>query len=113
MTAPPIPLANETKISLAQAAKLFGESLDATPPHPSCIGRWTITGYKGLRLESVRLGKRRMTTAEAVLRFIAAMQEMDEAGFARSSPVDKPAPAKRSRRRDHAAAEVRAARLMA
>lgn len=42
--------------------------------------RWALTGVNGVILESVKVAGRRLTTAAAVRRFVAATQESHAAG---------------------------------
>jgi Protein of unknown function (DUF1580). len=39
-------------------------------PHVATVWRWAETGVKGIRLETVQVGGRRFTSAEAIRRFI-------------------------------------------
>lgn len=52
-------------LTLAQAAKLI-------PGRPSIptVARWIYRGYKGVRLESWRSGRKRVTSVEAINRFL-------------------------------------------
>lgn len=59
-----------TPIPLNAAAKLVNP---ARPPHPSTLHRWANAGVRGIRLQVTRLGGTRYTSAEAVQRFIAAL----------------------------------------
>lgn len=60
-----IVLATESLLSLSQAAN----SLPGKP-HKNTIVRWSLNGVKGVRLETIMLGGRRMTSREALQRFI-------------------------------------------
>jgi hypothetical protein len=42
-------------------------------PHTATRWRWALHGVKGIRLESIRCGAVRYTSAEAVARFLAAL----------------------------------------
>ncbi len=57
----------ERLVSLAQAAAMFPNR-----PSISALYRWTSTGFRGIRLEWVQSGNKRVTSREAVARFIAA-----------------------------------------
>ncbi len=63
-----IDLSNEEPISLAQAAKVLGRS------HPT-IYRYSTSGVRGIQLETVRLGKQRLTCMAAIQRFLDALSE--------------------------------------
>ena len=53
-------------ISFAAAAK----TLPGKPVDPRTIWRWAKHGVKGVRLESVKVGRHRYTTDGAVVEFI-------------------------------------------
>jgi hypothetical protein len=55
---------------VVRAAKDVGISISA-----KTAIRWCLAGVRGVRLESVKVGGRRMTTRGALQRFIAATQE--------------------------------------
>lgn len=56
-------------MSLSEAATYL-RGLTGKKPHISTIWRWCLKGCKGVRLESVCLGGRRMVSAAAIDRFI-------------------------------------------
>ena len=47
-------------------------------PNLSTWWRWYTKGWLGVRLETVRAGKRRYTTVEAMQRFITAVTKLDD-----------------------------------
>lgn len=59
----------ETIISLAAAAKM----LPGLKPGKTCeyqtIRRWAMHGYRGVKLDSIRMGSRLFTSEEAICRF--------------------------------------------
>lgn len=63
-----IDLANETPITLAEAAR----TLPGGAVHVSTVHRWRIKGCRGVRLETFLRGGVRHTTREALERFFAA-----------------------------------------
>jgi hypothetical protein len=63
-----IDLQREEPLSLAQAAKVLKKS------HPS-VFRYCTTGIRGVRLETVRLGKQRLTSVSAIQRFLDRLAE--------------------------------------
>jgi hypothetical protein len=65
-----INLERERPISFNEAAKYLPKNYR---PHLSTWWRWHRHGIKGVRLETVVVGGRRYTTAEAVQRFAAAL----------------------------------------
>ena len=61
----------ETPLTISQAAKLI-------PGRSGCVGvstvwRWVLHGCRGHRLESCMVGGLRMTSHEAIERFLAAI----------------------------------------
>ena len=62
-----IDISSEKLLSLAEASKTWPGR-----PHVSSIFRWMAHGTRGCRLDSVLIGGRRFTSAEALERFIAA-----------------------------------------
>jgi hypothetical protein len=63
----------ESRISLAQAAKLIPPTRQGKPVHASTLVRWILHGVRGVRLEAARLGGRWVTSHEALDRFSAAL----------------------------------------
>jgi hypothetical protein len=64
-------------ISLAQGAKRFPPYRQNRPVTPSCLSRWATRGVRGpdgqrVRLETARLAGRRITTPQAIARFLEA-----------------------------------------
>jgi hypothetical protein len=68
-------LETEKLMPLVQAV----ESATGRRVHLSTVLRWTMRGSKGLTLESVFLGGRRLTSVESVRRFIQAGSERAKA----------------------------------
>ncbi len=72
----PISFATEKIISLDQAAKLLPPNRNGRPVSLSCIFRWITDGVSTpsgkVRLEGERVGRRWLTSVEAVQRFAAA-----------------------------------------
>ena len=63
----------ETLISLSDAAKLLPARRGGKRPHVSCLYRWTVSGCKGAILESLQCGGTRVTSKEALSRFLEAL----------------------------------------
>lgn len=65
-------LANETKLTLTQAAK-------ETPgrPNPSTVWRWCRKGHQGVKLEYIRFGRKIFTSREALERFAGMVAAAD------------------------------------
>ncbi len=70
-------LLGEEMISLGTAARMFPGARGAERVNPSTVYRWAYKGVQtpgGLvRLESLRVGSRVLTTKQAVERFVAAL----------------------------------------
>ena len=71
-------MTNETLVNLTQAARMIPGRSGDKPLHRSTLHRWMTKGAKTadgrvVRLESVRVGGQRMTTQEALQRFLGAM----------------------------------------
>jgi hypothetical protein len=73
-----IDLANETTLSLENAARFCGRGRGGKPTHLSTILRWILKGSRSLtgqvvRLEAVRFGGRWLTSKQALQRFAEAL----------------------------------------
>jgi len=55
-------------------------------PHPSTLHRWRLRGIKGVRLETVRCGGRRLCSVESVRRFLDGVTEATD-GPQHSTPA--------------------------
>jgi hypothetical protein len=60
-----IDLLNERRLSFAQVAQQERVNV-------STVWRWSLRGVRGIKLESLSVGGRRYTTAEAFARFVEA-----------------------------------------
>lgn len=100
---------NEHLLSLSEAARSI-PAIDGRRPHPSTLFRWMVSGIRGgVRLEHARIGRRMVTSKEALQRFIDAVSE---APAPQHTPAPAPAPKRRTekqRARDIAAAKKRLA----
>jgi len=88
---------SEHLVSLPQAAKLLPARRGGRPVHVSCLYRWTVSGCKGIQLESLQLGGTRVTSREALARFFSRL----------SSPLPQPQVFAPKREQEIAAAERR------
>lgn len=68
-------IAQERLISFNQAAELLPTGMR---PDFSTWWRWSRRGWRGIKLETVRVGKRRLTSVEAMQRFIAATTALED-----------------------------------
>lgn len=83
-----IDISTEHVLTLSQAAKELPERRKGRKPHVSCMYRWTISGCRGIILDSIQIGGTRCTSREAIQRFAEALSHKRETG--------EPAPATRS-----------------
>ena len=65
----------ERLITFNEAARFLPKS---SRPNASTWWRWYARGWHGIRLETVRAGKRRLTSAAAVQRFLAAVTAIED-----------------------------------
>jgi hypothetical protein len=63
----------ETLYSLADAAKLLSRRRAGKKVHTSCVYRWITTSCKGVVLESLQCWGTRVTSKEALARFMEAL----------------------------------------
>ena len=84
----------------------FGEASASLPGRPnlSTLHRWRVKGIRSVKLESCLYGGRRMTSAEALQRFVNR-----STAAADGTPVPTRTPKKRQRDIEKAEAELRAA----
>jgi hypothetical protein len=66
---------SEQVISLSEAAKSLPARRAGKRPHVSCIYRWTVSGCKGIKLESLQVGGTRCTSREALARFFERLSQ--------------------------------------
>ena len=64
---------NETVVSFKQAAEIVPGGA-----HYNTITKWADNGVKGIVLESIRVGRRRFTSKEAIQRFIEELTALDD-----------------------------------
>jgi hypothetical protein len=89
--------ASESLLTLAEAADQLPRRRRGRKTHVSSLYRWTVSGCRGVVLESIQVGGTRCTSREALERF-----------FDRLSGIGNAAPAQRSvtrRQRQSEAAE--------
>lgn len=82
----PIEFTNEQLLSFGDASKLLPPG---SRPSYATWWRWHRRGVGGVKLETIRVGGKRYTTAEAMQRFIAALSARDRQDTfpANSSPA--------------------------
>jgi hypothetical protein len=99
-------LTRETMVSLAQAARRFPPARLGRPVSPATIWRWcrrgvSVPGIGVVRLESVRLPGRWVTSLEAISRFVARQTPMEN-----DPPPAPRSPGRRQRASERAAEEL-------
>ena len=70
--------ATETLVTLSRAADHY-PAVNGRHPHPCTVFRHALKGVEGIRLETVRVGGRLVTSVEAVDRFIDAVTQASHA----------------------------------
>jgi len=63
----------ETCLSLKEAAQLPELRAGGRGPHLATVWRWASAGVRGVTLETAHIGGRRVTSQEAVSRFLARL----------------------------------------
>ena len=64
-----IDLRTETVLSLTDAADFLPRRRRGKRPHFSTLYRWALKGFRGVRLETIRIGGTLCTSKEALQRF--------------------------------------------
>jgi uncharacterized protein DUF1580 len=59
----------ETLLTLSDVTKLLPTRRGGKRVHISCVYRWTVTGCRGVVLDSTQIGATRCTSHEALARF--------------------------------------------
>lgn len=63
-------LFSEDILELSEAATFIKGQFRGRKPSVSTVLRWCLYGLRGIKLESLKCGGQRMTTKQAVIRFI-------------------------------------------
>ena len=66
---------NEVLIDFAEAAKNLPRKPSGKAVHVRTVARWALYGIRGIRLDSLCIGGRRVTSKEACHRFFEALTE--------------------------------------
>lgn len=69
-------LQRERPLTLAEAARTL-PGRRGRPVSQAAVYRWCVRGVRGVKLESVRVGGQLFTTAEALARFLEALNSDD------------------------------------
>jgi hypothetical protein len=70
---------SEQLIPLSQVPDHLPRTNAGNRPHPATIYRWVSRGIRGTKLETIRIGGRRLTSVEAIDRFIECTSRRKEA----------------------------------
>ncbi|MEJ7590355.1 MAG: DUF1580 domain-containing protein [Planctomycetaceae bacterium] len=76
----------------AETIITLGEACRAFPPNgisDATMARWIQKGVKGVKLETLLIGGRRVTSKEAICRFIAAQNPDESPAPAAISPAQR------------------------
>lgn len=71
----PIDLRSEDVVTIAEAVQGLPPHQNGRKIHISTIYRWISRGIHGVRLESLKLGRRLVTSHEAIQRFAERLSE--------------------------------------
>jgi hypothetical protein len=85
-----IDLETENLLTFKQVAAIVPPRRKGRPCNLATVYRWSVAGIRGIRLESVCFGGSRMTSREALHRFIAAVTKKADAE-GRLTLANKPA----------------------
>ncbi len=71
-----IDLNRETVLSLPEAAARLPRRRAGKRPHRNTLYRWASTGFRSVKLETIRVGGTLCTSIEALQRFFAQLAEV-------------------------------------
>ena len=80
-----IDTATEAVLTLAQAASELPRRRRGRKTHVSTLYRWTVSGCRGIILESIQIGATRATSREALQRFFECLSQPDGIGASSSA----------------------------
>jgi uncharacterized protein DUF1580 len=84
----PIDIFAEQVLTIAEASKVLARARAGRKPHRSTLYRWMQRGIGGVRLEFALLGGTRVTSKEAVQRFVDRRSDGPRAGSAPTTHND-------------------------
>jgi hypothetical protein len=93
------PLHREELVTFNEAAAWVRDKT-GRKTHLATLHRWALRGCRGRRLESVLIGRQRMTSREALLRFFEAGAQPADIQATAPPPPPSPPPAIKSAARD-------------
>jgi hypothetical protein len=73
-----IDLTSESLLTFPEAVAFVPPLRRGRPPHPVTLNRWSTIGIQGVKLETVVVGNRRLTTKAAIARFIRRVTKVRE-----------------------------------
>ena len=79
-----IDLQNETVVTLVEATNFLPRRRRGRKVHISTLYRWTQRGFRGVKLETLRLGGGLVTSIEALQRFAERLSAPEGSAKARS-----------------------------
>ncbi len=77
-----IDLATEEILTLADACSRLPRRRAGSQPHPATLYAWARKGYRGVRLETIRVGSSLCTSVQALQRFFDRLSADDSGGAA-------------------------------
>ncbi len=95
-----IDLATEEIISLAEACSLVPGSSPGKRLHISTIYRWTETGARGVKLQTVQVGGKRCTTRAFINQFIEELSKPEKVQATKERIVMRCHSGRRGRKRN-------------
>ena len=98
-----IDISTETILTLAEAANELPRRRRGRKTHISTLYRWTVSGCRGVILESIQIGATRAVSRESLQRFFERLTELRETGEA---PSVLRTPTQRQRQSEAAAKEL-------
>jgi hypothetical protein len=75
-----IDISTETILTLAEAANELPRRRRGRKTHISTLYRWTVSGCRGVILESIQIGATRAVSRESLQRFFERLTELRETG---------------------------------
>jgi hypothetical protein len=82
----PIDTSSEKILTLGQAAAELPRRRRGRKTHISTLYRWTVSGCRGVILESIQIGATRCTSREALQRFFERLSDSGRTGESPSAP---------------------------
>ncbi len=87
---------DEQLLTFAEAAGLLPRRRAGRKVHPATLFRWSRTGIRNVRLETIRIGGTLCTSREALQRFFDALTQTDSTSGTPASTSNKRAAEQRT-----------------